>query len=175
MPVRNDVKRWMRSGARVLVALAWLAPAAAVAEGPAAVEEVGIGGSLAAVRPGGWRSTEEPFYDPTDRRDPFRPYALSIQPRNPEGPRTPLQQYELSQLRLVAIVSDGQEPRAVVEDSTGLGYIVRLGTPIGTNSGRVQAIEPGRVVIEEWPVDVFGERRSLVVVKELTGGEEAKR
>jgi type IV pilus assembly protein PilP len=84
----------------------------------------------------------------------------------------------LSQLRLVAIVSDQRDPRetrAVVEDSSGLGYIIRVGTPIGRNSGRVTAIERKRVVVEEWPGNVFGERRRIVTVKELDAGEEAKR
>ena len=119
---------------------------------------------------------EAPSYDPAGRRDPF-------QPQSPIGPsimgqRTPLQQFELSQLRLVATIRDqgsSKGARAVVEDSAGLGYILRVGTTIGRNDGRVTAIEPERIVIEEWPVNVFGERRRAMIVKELDAGEEARR
>jgi Tfp pilus assembly protein PilP len=93
------------------------------------------------------------------------------------GEITPLQQYELSQLRLVAIITDKGDSsgsRAVVEDSAGLGYILRVGTPIGRASGRVTAIERDRVVVEQWPSNVFGEQERMVIVKELDAGEEAK-
>ena len=117
-------------------------------------------------------------YDPTGKRDPFRPYVSPVGPRGAAGQRTPLQQYELSQIQLVAIIIDQLEPgqaRAVVEDSAGLGYIVRVGTPIGRNNGRVTTIEADRLVIEEWPTNVFGEERRVVIVKELDAGEEARR
>jgi Tfp pilus assembly protein PilP len=117
-------------------------------------------------------------YDPSGRRDPFQPQAKSSGPESIGEQRTPLQQFELSQLRLVAIVWEGNQEagaRAVVEDSAGLGYIMQVGTPIGRNDGRVTRIEPGRIEIEEWPVNVFGERRRTVLVKELDAVEEAKR
>jgi type IV pilus assembly protein PilP len=119
-----------------------------------------------------------PAYDAEGRRDPFQPQARPPGAPSSGEQRTPLQQFELSQLRLVAIVRDESTPagtRAVVEDSAGLGYIMRIGTPVGRNDGRVTAIEPDRIVIEEWPVNVFGERRRTVIVKELDAGEEAKR
>lgn len=147
--------------------------------------------ALAAVRPGaaepdeqtpaasGRRAADVPIYDPTGKRDPFQPVTREGAPSVGMGlARTPLQQFELSQLRLVAIINDPVNPaeaRAVVEDSAGLGYIMRVGTPIGRNDGRVTAIEGAQIVIEEWPVNVFGERRRAVIVKELDAGEEAKR
>ena len=126
----------------------------------------------------GAAAVEAPPYDPTGKRDPFQPQAKSSGPPSIGEQRTPLQQFELSQLRLVAIIWEGGRvgtARAVVEDSAGLGYIMQVGTPIGRNDGRVTDIEPGRIVIEEWPVNVFGERRRTVSVKELDAGEEAKR
>jgi Tfp pilus assembly protein PilP len=116
-------------------------------------------------------------YDPSGKRDPFQPQAKSSGPESVGEQHTPLQQFELSQLRLVAIVWEGnrEAARAVVEDSAGLGYIMQVGTPIGRNDGRVTRIEPGRIEIEEWPVNVFGERRRTVLVKELDAVEEAKR
>jgi Tfp pilus assembly protein PilP len=119
---------------------------------------------------------QSPPYDPAGKRDPFQPQAKPAGPPTSDGPRTPLQQFELSQLKLVAVITESGNPqgaRAVVEDSAGLGYIIRIDTAIGRNDGRVTAIEPDRIVIEEWPVNVFGERRKTVVVKQLDAGEEA--
>jgi type IV pilus assembly protein PilP len=113
-------------------------------------------------------------YDPIGRRDPFRPPRAGSQ--TPLGePRTPLQRYEIGQLRLVAIIYETRDPRAVVEDDQGLGYIVRVGTPIGPNGGEVRAIERGRVIVEESSVDFYGERQPNEVTLELRTADRGKR
>jgi type IV pilus assembly protein PilP len=160
----------------VLVIVGWLTPLVGSAV-PLETESGAPGPSPALHSPNVGHEEGTP-YDPTGKRDPFRPYVQPLDGPAATRQLTPLQQYELSQLRLVAIVSDQRDPRetrAVVEDSSGLGYIIRVGTPIGRNSGRVTAIERKRVVVEEWPGNVFGERRRIVTVKELDAGEEAKR
>jgi hypothetical protein len=86
-------------------------------------------------------------YDPVGRRDPFRPPRVGSA-AGAEG-RTPLQRYDVGQLRLVAVIYETKDPRAVVEDDQGLGYIVKIGTLIGPNGGKVSAIERGKVVIAE--------------------------
>jgi type IV pilus assembly protein PilP len=88
---------------------------------------------------------------------------------------TPLQRYEIGQLRLVAVIYDTNTPRAVVEDDAGLGYIIRVGTPIGPNGGQVRAIERGRVLVREESADFYGESQTAEVVLELTSGERGKR
>jgi len=115
---------------------------------------------------------DRPF-DPTGRRDPFRPPRANVVTRSGEPP-TPLQRYEIGQLKLVAIIYDTTEPRAVVEDDQGLGYIVRVGTAIGANGGRVRDIERGRVLIEEDSVDFYGESHLSNVVMELRTAEGGK-
>jgi type IV pilus assembly protein PilP len=113
-------------------------------------------------------------YDPTGRRDPFRaPRAAAATPTG--EPQTPLERYQIGQLRLVAVIYDTREPRAVVEDGEGLGYIVRLGTPIGPNGGTVRDIERGRVLIQEDAVDFYGERHPSEVVMELRTAERGRR
>jgi len=108
-------------------------------------------------------------YDASGRRDPFRPPRAAPTPGGQA--RTPLQKYEIGQLRLVAIIYDTKEPRAVVEDDEGLGYIVKVGTPIGPNDGEVRRIEPGQVLIQEGSVDFYGERQITEVVMELRTAE----
>ncbi|HZP43931.1 MAG TPA: pilus assembly protein PilP [Candidatus Binatia bacterium] len=112
-------------------------------------------------------------YDPTGRRDPFRPPSVGSG-RHSDGPRTPLQRYEIGQLKLVAIIYDTKEPRAVLEDDDGLGYIVKVGTPVGLNDGQVRKIERGRVVIEESSVDFYGEAHPNDIVLELRTAERGK-
>ena len=119
--------------------------------------------------------TEDLPYDSAGRRDPFRPPRFSVPNQRTGEPRTPLQRYDLGQLRLVAIIYNTTEPRAVVEDDEGLGYIVRAGTPIGSNGGAVRTIERGRVVIQEDAVDFYGEHRVNEVVMELRTAERGKR
>jgi type IV pilus assembly protein PilP len=113
----------------------------------------------------------DPPYNPAGRRDPFSPprvgQALGT------GTTSPLQRYDVGQLRLVAVIYDTREPRAVVEDDQGLGYIVRLGTPIGANGGAVSGIQKGKVIIQEDTVDFYGEHRPVEVTMELRTAEQA--
>jgi type IV pilus assembly protein PilP len=71
-----------------------------------------------------------------------------------------LERYEIGQLKLVGVVWDVEEPKAMVEDATGLGYIIKVGTPIGANEGKVKSIKPTEVVIEESYTDFYGARKS---------------
>lgn len=102
-----------------------------------------------------------------DFRDPFRPFNLSLQPVNPGPPKTPLEQYELGSLTLVAVIWNVSSPKAMVEDDAGLGYTVGVGTPIGRNRGMVKAIEPGRIIIEEQSRNFFNEIVTTEKVLEL--------
>ena len=105
-----------------------------------------------------------PTYDMTAHRDPFRPPRLN----GIVDARTPLQTYQLGQLKLVGVITESSQGyRAMVEDSAGLGYIVTAGTPIGSSGGVVRSIEPRRVVIEETTRDFYGDMKPKEVVMEL--------
>jgi type IV pilus assembly protein PilP len=119
-------------------------------------------------------AANDAVYDPTGKRDPFRP-PRSNQTTLAGEARTPLQRYDIGQLRLVAVIYDASTPRAVVEDDAGLGYIVRVGTPIGANNGAVKAIERGKVRVEEESIDFYGDRQTSEVVMELATDERGKR
>lgn len=104
-------------------------------------------------------------YDPASHRDPFKPPTIASS--GPDNPRTPLERYEIGQLKLVGVVWDTGEPRAMVEDSAGLGYILTVNTPIGASGGVVKSIEPRRVLIEEQVQNFYGENVPREVVMEL--------
>jgi type IV pilus assembly protein PilP len=103
--------------------------------------------------------SERPHYSSETRRDPFAPMP-SKSPRPAKKPLSPLEQFELGQLKLVGIVWNTKDPRAMVEDSNGLGYTIKVGTPIGANDGKVKAINLDEVIIEEHYVDFYGVRKS---------------
>ena len=126
--------------------------------------EAGIS-SLPAKKP---EQPERPRYSSVGKRDPFRPLSLKakVSQRAREN-LSPLERYELGQLKLVAIVWDIKEPRAMVEDGTSLGYIVKIGTLIGPNEGKVKAIKPTEVIIEERFTDFYGARKSQEVSMKL--------
>jgi type IV pilus assembly protein PilP len=63
------------------------------------------------------------IYDPTGKPDPFKPFISEVKRSKEEADKTlqPLQKYEISQLKLVAIIWNIDTPRALVEDSSGRG------------------------------------------------------
>jgi len=126
--------------------------------------EAGIS-SLPAKKP---EQPERPRYSSVGKRDPFRP--LSLKPKASQRARenlSPLERYDLGQLKLVGIIWGIKEPRAMVEDATGLGYVVKIGTLIGPNEGKVKAIKPAEVIIEERFTDFYGARKSQEVSMKL--------
>lgn len=94
------------------------------------------------------------------KRDPFRP--MTMRARTISRPRenlSPLERFDLGQLKVVGVVWNINEPRAMIEDSAGLGYTVKVGTPIGINDGMVKAIGPNQIVVEEFYEDNHGTRK----------------
>ncbi len=108
-------------------------------------------------------------YNPIGKRDPFQPY---IEETRPKVVLTPLQTFDIEQLKLVAIIWDLLEPRAMVEDPSGRGYILKKGTLIGKNWGRVTKIKKEIVIVSEQYRDLSGQLVVNEVVIELHGKED---
>lgn len=70
-------------------------------------------------------------------------------PAEPPRRLTPLEQMDLAQLKLVAIIRAETGNKALVEEASGKGYIITTGTYIGIHSGRVVEIQADKVVVEE--------------------------
>ena len=126
-------------------------------------------GEASALPPKVSEPAEPPRYFSAGKRDPFRPLASKAKgaAARPRENLSPLERFELGQLKLVGIVWDIKESRAMVEDGLGLGYIVKVGTPIGPNEGKVKAIKPREIVIEETYTDFFGARKNREVTMKL--------
>lgn len=71
-------------------------------------------------------------------------------------PRTPLEKLSLGQLKLVAIIRAPSGNKALVEESSGKGYVIKKGTYIGLNSGKIIKIEKDNIIIEEEIQDIQG-------------------
>ena len=122
-------------------------PAAAPTPPPAAAEGEGNGESDIAYA-----------YSPVGKRDPFRSLFDEIGEDESDELKTELQQFELDQLRLVAVVSRIASPYAMVEDPDGKGHTLTRGTLIGKHWGRVSQIKPDCVVVKEEYPDYTGRK-----------------
>jgi type IV pilus assembly protein PilP len=116
-------------------------------------------------------------YRPEGKIDPFVPLfkdETAVKPgekseRKKRIPQTPLENLDLSQIKLTAIYQTSKGFRALVEESSGKGYVIDVGTYIGRNSGKVIAIQREAVHIEEEIEDALGnlriETRELKLLK----------
>jgi type IV pilus assembly protein PilP len=121
-------------------------------------------------------------YEAKSNLDPFMP-LIQEKPATPSGagepdkPRrilTPLEKMSLSQIKLVAVVMGENLKIAMVEEATGKGYEVRIGTYMGKNGGQVVKIQPDRIIVREMVSDFKGimtERFQEVKLHKADSGE----
>lgn len=114
---------------------------------------------------------ENYVYDPENRPDPFKSILLTGTTRSQQF-LPPLQQREVAEMKVIAIVWGGLGQSAMLQTPDGKGYTVRVGTRVGPNHGVVTKITPRLVIVDERYTDVFGEAKTRQVVLELhTSGE----
>jgi type IV pilus assembly protein PilP len=108
-------------------------------------------------------ASSRPIYNPKGKVDPFEPLfrekpevAVAKKQRKKRIPRTPLEKIDLSQLKLVGIILASSGNKALVEESNGKGYVIKAGTYVGTNAGKVVQIEKDKVIVAEEYEDVLG-------------------
>jgi type IV pilus assembly protein PilP len=120
-------------------------------------------------------------YNATGKPDPFKPFiemdpALKKKMEEEEQkkgatskarPISPLQRADIGQFRLLGIAGDENRRVAIVEDGVAKGYYpLFVGTYIGLNEGRVAAILPDRLVVEE-RVETQDKKRKRVQVRKI--------
>lgn len=111
-------------------------------------------------------------YDPSNKRDPFRPCDLSNR-TSFDVARTPLQGVEVTELSLTAVIEQGDEARALVETPDGVGHSIKKGDKIGLRGGEVVEITPEAVDVLESETDFTGETKTKTV-QILRKGSRAK-
>ncbi|MFZ0614781.1 MAG: pilus assembly protein PilP, partial [Desulfobacterales bacterium] len=111
----------------------------------------------------GLKDGDPPPYNPLGMIDPFEPLFKDEPEPEPESaksakrvPRTPLEKIDLGQLKLVGVILASSGNRALVQEASGKGYIIKEGTYIGVNSGKVAEIKNDRIVVAEEIEDIVG-------------------
>jgi type IV pilus assembly protein PilP len=112
------------------------------------------------------------FYTREGKVDPFEPFLRvpEAEISNSEqeklqirAPQTPLERFDLDQLKLTGILVTQGKIRALIQEASGKGYIISEGTFIGNKGGQVSKITNDRVVVEEKYLDIMGK----VAVREI--------
>ena len=111
------------------------------------------------------------FYDPRGKRDPFRSFQLADDNRPDVHEFGPLEDFELGQLELSAVIWDANNPRALILDPGGRAYIVREGSQIGKNSGQIIHIGDNLVLVKETYENLAGERTTKDVELRIRLGQ----
>jgi len=161
------------------------APAAQAGKGEAPVESPASPSGMASLsleeQNELFLGTQGRFYTREGRVDPFEPFLrvpdaqvsnveqekLKIRP-----PQTPLERYDLSQLKLTGVIQAPGKVRALVQETSGKGYIVSEGTYIGNKGGQVTKILNDRIVVEEKYLDILGNVASKDIEVKLRPSDE---
>lgn len=138
-----------------------------------------------AIVPPGESVTTEGFarYDSTGKLNPFLPLIQEKEEKavtglvvdeKPKRVLTPLEKMELSQIKLVAVILMENRQLAMVEEATGKGYEVNIGTYMGKNNGQVSKINQSSIVVKEYVKDYKGKlqaRFQEIKLQKKEGGE----
>lgn len=110
---------------------------------------------------------QRPEY-PGRRRNPFEPSPDLLLPaqvvtNNEVRPVEPLEQFPISSLKLVAIISETAVAKAMFVDPDGFGHFVKEGDRIGPNEGVIARIGDNGVEIRERDGGDAGAATTVVV------------
>jgi Pilus assembly protein, PilP len=128
-------------------------------------------------------SSDDFSYSPMGRRDPFKPLVDKKEKivekitSRPEKIKGPLEKFELSQFRLMAIMIVKGAPRAMVKAPDGRSYTVKVNDYIGMNGGQVKFIQTKSVLIDNSGMRVEKSPDRIVVEEQgfdLLSGKETK-
>ena len=128
------------------------APQSADAKGTKAVEEVTT-------------------YDKKGKRDPFVSLVVTAVEKPKKG-QTPLENYDISAIKILGIVWNEKGNFATVVLPDGKAYTLREGMTIGIHEGKIQKINKNHIVIIERIKDYKGQLKSKETILKLREGEE---
>jgi type IV pilus assembly protein PilP len=109
---------------------------------------------------------KKPEYQVTGIRDPFLSFEKPLTKDDLKTVKDPLQKLSLSQIIIVGVIM-GKDKRALIQESSGMGFIIKEGTLVGENSGIVTAIKPDGVTIKQHFKDYMGRVNTREVVLSL--------
>ena len=96
-------------------------------------------------------------FDFSNKKDPFKPFVVvKAEPKSsPELQKRalrnslPIHSFDVSQFKLIGIITGGRGNQAMVTDPGGKGYVLKVGMLIGKNDGKVVSISSSGVDILE--------------------------
>ena len=102
-------------------------------------------------------------------RNPFKPFITKVVEKNGEEsrPKSPLEKYNVNELKLIAIIWGIKKPTAMIEDPDGIGYVIKKGTLVGDKKGKVVKIMKDKVIVKERFRDLLGNSQVEEVALEL--------
>jgi Tfp pilus assembly protein PilP len=116
---------------------------------------------------------KEPYtYTSAGNRDPFLSLIKPKTSRERTEGATPLESYDLSQMKLVAVVSDARKGYALLRLPDGKHYTALLGTPMGLHAGKITSILSDSIVVEEHLYDYKGRLKTEEKILRLRKEEE---
>ena len=101
-------------------------------------------------------------FDFSSKKDPFKPFVVAkavSAPAQDDFKKAildglPIHSFDISQFRLIGMVTGGKENQAMVVDPNGKGYVLKIGMSIGKNDGRITSISAvGVDVLEQFKDD----------------------
>jgi type IV pilus assembly protein PilP len=120
---------------------------------------------------------KKPEYQVVGIRDPFQPFSGNTPGESGSSGDLskidPLQRLSLSQVYLVGIIT-GKKNKALIQESSGMGYIISEGALIGENNGIVTQIAKDTVTIKQHFKDYMGRVNTREVVLSLKKEEGVK-
>lgn len=102
-------------------------------------------------------AAEEYYYNPAGKRDPFASFLQRERLDTVREDAPPLQRWDIDKYSLRGVIWNTQSPRALMVDPEGTGHVIRIGTYVGRNWGKVTSISEGCVVITEEYQTIDGE------------------
>ncbi len=127
---------------------------------------------------------QEYSYNASGKPDPFEPLVTDMiftKKSPPEGSKDspelpPLQKYDLSEFKLVAIILGDNNARVgMVEDKAGYGYILRKGMLVGKHDGIIQDITENSVLVTEKITDAEGKEATKTTTLNIYKSESGEK
>ena len=126
----------------------------------------GVIGAVAGEVPGSGASSQEAAYDPSGKRDPFKPFIKLTEKEKEAKPRVselipPIQRYSLEEFKLVGVLWMKKQPKAMIVDPEKNTYVLGVGDEIGNMHGKIVEIRNNGILVQEkrYFENVFGEKK----------------